>query len=541
MISAERRSPRAIRLREALGAGRPVSAVTLALTAIVVVAAVIRLLVLDNQSLWADEALTTYESTLSLGRLWHIVTSVEVTPPLYFGLVWAWAHVLGHGPATLRLLSALCGIALVPVAYGAAATLVSRRAGLLAAALVALNPMMVWYSQEARAYMLLTLECGAALWAFALVWRARGPAPRALAAWAVLAALAVMTHFFAGFAIAPQGLALLWRRRSRATWLACAAVALVQVAMLPFAIADTSAAHGTGWIAKVPLTHRVSTAVVEWGASLLYRRSTVLTGAAAAAVALAVLGLLLWRARPGAERRGALLAAALAAPVLIVPALLRLAGLDFWLSRNELPAFVAVIVVFAATATLPGVRRSGAVLAGVLLVLFAVATAEVQTHPYLQRADWRRVAAALGPAVRSRVVLAAGGTTAQPLKIYLPGVPWSEPPSAQVMISELDVVGATKRLALDARANGGGAGGGVAGSTALVHGRHHHARRPAPLPRRTAPRGTRLLGYEKVANWVIARFAFRRPHRVTLAGLRHAAGRWFVHPPKALLILVQAR
>src|SRR6202011_1354310 len=83
-----------------------------------------------------------------------------------------------------------------------------------------------------------------------------------------------------------------------------------------------------------------------------------------------------------------------------------------------------------------------------VLVMFAVAGVRVQSHPYLQRPNWRAVARALGPAIVARVILASNGTTADPLKIYLPRVPWSEPPAKRLWIREIDVVGATKVLPL---------------------------------------------------------------------------------------------
>ena len=86
----------------------------------------------------------------------HTVASIETTPPLYFVLIWVWAKAFGTGEVALRSISPLAGVAVVPIAYLCARELLDRRAGLIAAALVAVNPFMIWYSQEARAYMLLT-------------------------------------------------------------------------------------------------------------------------------------------------------------------------------------------------------------------------------------------------------------------------------------------------------------------------------------------------------------------------------------------------
>ena len=122
----------------------------------------IRIVILDNQSLWADEALTAYEVRLPFGG-----DAAHGRPRRDHAAAVFRAHLgLGEGvrdaaTVALRSLSAIAGVALVPIAYLAARELVSRRAGLVAAALVAVNPFMIWYSQEARAYMLLAALTGA--------------------------------------------------------------------------------------------------------------------------------------------------------------------------------------------------------------------------------------------------------------------------------------------------------------------------------------------------------------------------------------------
>ena len=65
-------------------------------------------------------------------------------------------------------------MATVPVAYLLGAELRGRRAGLAAAALVAVNPMLLWYSQEARAYALFSLLTAVSLLYFV---RALGQRP----------------------------------------------------------------------------------------------------------------------------------------------------------------------------------------------------------------------------------------------------------------------------------------------------------------------------------------------------------------------------
>ena len=270
------------------------------LVAVVVVGATIRLASLTTQSLWVDEATTVHEMHMSLGALLHTVRVGETTPPLYFLLAWTWAKLFGSGEMGLRLFSAFLGVGLIPLAYACGRELVSRRAGLVTAALVAVNPFMIWYSQEARSYALFAVFAAASFLFCARAWRE--PTNRSLGWWAVFSALAVLTHFFAGFLVLPEAVLLLVRTRRRALLGAFAVIAVAQLAVLPLALSDTS--HPLGWIKVFPLSVRIQQLPVAFGLGQLYQSSIVTSGLlGAASLAVIVLALLV-RGRGVAERRG---------------------------------------------------------------------------------------------------------------------------------------------------------------------------------------------------------------------------------------------
>jgi len=304
--------------------------------------------------------------------------------------------------------------------------------------------------------------------------------------------------------------------------------------MLPFAVTDSSSAYGAGWIASHPLTGRIATTAIEWGASNLYRRVTTPAGLLGGAAVALIVGLLLWRGGDDRTRRGAGVAAAVVALVFAVPLLLAVAGEDYFLSRNEIPAFVPAVTLVAAACVVPRARPAGAVFAAALLALFCLTAINVQTHAYLQRPDWRAVAHALGPAPVPRAILAADGTTADPLKIYLPGVSWVQPQSRRTVVDEIDVVGATKRLALT-EASGltpvAPGGGGATVDVSQPAGR--------TVPRSVSPPGARLLARYRVDNWVIGRFALTHPESLSPLELKAMASRFFRHTPVSLLVFIQ--
>ena len=144
----------------------------------------------------------------------HAIPHSEATPYLYYLLAWPWTRLFGSGEVGLRSLSALAGTATVVAAYGAGASLVSRRVGLIAAALVAVNPFLIWYSQEARSYAVVTLFVAVGLWLFG---RGLAGESRALAGWALVSGLALATHYFAVFVVVPEAIWLVLRGREQRT------------------------------------------------------------------------------------------------------------------------------------------------------------------------------------------------------------------------------------------------------------------------------------------------------------------------------------
>src|SRR5262249_17237538 len=155
-----------------------------------------------------------------------------------------WTRVFGVSEVGLRSLSALIGTATVPIAYLAARTLTPRReAAIATCAFAAVSPVLVWYSQEARAYMLLVL-LGALSFVF-LLRALRGGDRRDVVWWAVVSALALCTHYFAVFAVLPEA-AWLLRSRVRWAWPAVGVVGAAGAALVPLAIHQRNQGH-TSW------------------------------------------------------------------------------------------------------------------------------------------------------------------------------------------------------------------------------------------------------------------------------------------------------
>ena len=130
----------------------------------------------------------------------------------------------------------------------------------------------------------------------------------------------------------------------------------------------------------------------------------------------------------------------------------------------------------------------------------------------------------LGPAQTTRAIYVADGVTADPLKIYLPHVSWVQPQKRIVRITEIDVVGALKRLPLAVDPT----------STARPM-----PTRGRPVPRSVSPPGARLVARFRVDSWIVARFALAHPIRVDIAQLITRAPRYFRATPRSLLLFFQ--
>src|SRR6516165_8602686 len=83
---------------------------------LVALGAWLRFSTLGAQSYWFDEAQAVHEVHLSFGAMLSSMSGVETNPPLYFVLGWIWAHIFGAGEVALRSLSALAGVAVIPIA-----------------------------------------------------------------------------------------------------------------------------------------------------------------------------------------------------------------------------------------------------------------------------------------------------------------------------------------------------------------------------------------------------------------------------------------
>ena len=385
-----------------------------------VLAALLRVPTLDRQSFWSDEAITALLTRMSFGEMLRVIPQTESTPPVYYVVAWLWARGFGDGEIGLRSLSALAGVATVPVAYVAGTALIGRRVGLAAAALVAVSPSLVWYSQEARSYALATLLCGASFAAFARVLSSSAMSPLVL--WSTFSVLAIWTHYFAVFVVAAEAVWLLLSSSGKTVRRAVAATALGGVAVLPLALEQ----RANGFTELFGPSDRLSGRVIVVAKQLLVGQALpadrVVAGVAALIVAASLACILARGSR--AEQRAVVVAATVGGAAFVLPIALAIGDFDYVNMRNTLMGMVPLFVAAVAGLVVAAPRPLGALALVGLCGVLAAATIVVSADASYHRDDWRGLADGLARPDVARALIVTpdhqGWFARVPLQLYRP-------------------------------------------------------------------------------------------------------------------------
>jgi uncharacterized membrane protein len=151
---------------------------------------------LSDRTFWYDEAFTG----ILLKAPWEEMNQMianDVHPPLYYWLAKPWSAMFDYSPVGIRSFSLVFGMLTVASLWWIGSRLFGPRGGLLAAALAAISPFAIQYSQEARMY---------ALFGFLFLWAAwffyqslDKNRWRDWLAWGALGGLCFYTHYLALF------------------------------------------------------------------------------------------------------------------------------------------------------------------------------------------------------------------------------------------------------------------------------------------------------------------------------------------------------
>ncbi len=388
----------------------------------------LRIYRLPDQSLWYDEAFTLTIARADWPSFWAILFSEKVHPPGYHLMLRGSLALFGDREFAVRYPSLWWGVLGVALLYRLGKQLFDKPIALSAAALLAVSPFHVWYSQEARMYSLaLALSLGVVLALQGIVAR-REASPWPWVGYALIGTLALYAHFYTSFVLLFANVAFggWWLVRvAREGWQVmrgplirwAAAQAVILLLFVPWGrfateqyatnasywhgalglgqiVRDTALAFATGDRGHTPLTHAAALALVA--TALLGLQAAAQNGSAPQSRGLSrgerALWLLLWLAVPVA----ALFAISHDRPK--------------FAARYLLPALPALLLLAAAGGArlaslarerrLPPARRlrhwlavAGLLLAGALIVSASVVSLQMQYFDKaLARPDFRAVA-----------------------------------------------------------------------------------------------------------------------------------------------------
>ncbi len=347
------------------------------LLALTLLAALVRLAGLGFESYWFDEIWAVKQSRAPLDAVLQSLGTEDVHPPLWPLLLHVWIAWFGEGEIAVRSLSALLGAVAVPLFGAALGRLEGPRVAALGAALLAVHPYAVEFSQEARAYaLLLSLSAGLLYVTVRMdaptdAREAASAARRAAwpAVWAALATLLLYTHVFGALVDLALGALLLARRRWMVVPAGAAALALY-APWVPTQLAQIGRVQEGFWIA--PLTW---TDPVRW----LWHWSGYSVVVLLLTVPLVVLGV---RATGAPLRR---IAAAFTLCLVVLPGLVSLVAEPFFQPKYAIT--MLLVLVGAAAVTAAKVPRLAAVGTSALAIFTALSV-----HVHRGKEQYRELA-----------------------------------------------------------------------------------------------------------------------------------------------------
>lgn len=187
---------------------------------ITLAAFLLRSLWVDWQPLWWDEGYSVYFATEPLARMvW--LTAHDIHPPLYYAILHLWTQAVGGvSPVVVRSLSIVIGALTVPLMWWLGRVFFPSRPRVawIAALLMLVNPLHLYYSQEARMYGLATalgMFSTACLW-LSMERLTKGErALGTLAGYAIATILALYTLYYMALLLFAQAIWTIWTLRQR--------------------------------------------------------------------------------------------------------------------------------------------------------------------------------------------------------------------------------------------------------------------------------------------------------------------------------------
>lgn len=201
-----------------------------------------------TQSLWRDEA---FSYVLSKHSIFEIVrlTSQDFNPPLYYLLLHFWMDIFGNSEVAMRSLSFIFYILTVFTIYKFAGRVFNNKVALISILIALFNPMLLYFSFEARMYSLLAfVSVGSMYCYFTKNWKW----------WFMISLLGIYTHLFFWFNIAVQMIVSLKNNDCRKNLTKYLVLFLMFIPWAPFVLTQMIKGSQGFWVNRIDMQLIVS-------------------------------------------------------------------------------------------------------------------------------------------------------------------------------------------------------------------------------------------------------------------------------------------
>jgi uncharacterized membrane protein len=127
-----------------------------------------------NQSIWLDEGITAkVVKTFDFLSIVKNFSPFDFHPPFYYLFLKFWTNIFGYSEISLRFPSIIFSLLSGFVVYRIGSLLAGKKLGFWAALFFLFNPLIVYYSQEARMYMIVTFFITSSLYYFLKIQKSK--------------------------------------------------------------------------------------------------------------------------------------------------------------------------------------------------------------------------------------------------------------------------------------------------------------------------------------------------------------------------------
>lgn len=187
-----------------------------------------------NQSLWLDEAISA--NVARNFSLFEIVKNFSVNdfhPPFYYLFLNIWGHIFGYSEISLRLPSVIFSLITIYLVYLIGKLLKDKNTGLWAAAIVGVNPLLIYFSQEVRMYSMVTMFLTLALYNFLKIVKTKNYNYWNIIGINIFSFLSFVTFYGSVFLIASFGIYFLAKKKFKILFLSNIGIILAIITLLP--------------------------------------------------------------------------------------------------------------------------------------------------------------------------------------------------------------------------------------------------------------------------------------------------------------------